>query len=162
MTKYVIHIRNRYTGEGYRLFRGKDCLPVEIEADSPADACKTAFDSVGPVFIGPWQRGTKEHPAATPVTDLYAEEIPMSQFKLIDGEQEIDVTVEVVSGKYLEIRPAGYGEKTAEDGFGAPLFLELVDGELRVVLFPDINSEEAQIVSLEGAKESNRHSETPA
>lgn len=59
----------------------------------------------------------------------------------------------------LEIRPEGYGEKTAVEGCGSPVLLEWRNNQLVARLFPDINSEEPVSLSLEGARESNRREE---
>lgn len=65
------------------------------------------------------------------------------------------LTVRYQAG-FLEIRADGYGEKTAAEGYGAPVFLEQYEGELRVIVSPDINSEDKTIISLEGAREDRR------
>lgn len=54
------------------------------------------------------------------------------------------------------INPQGYGDLASADGFGCPLFLELYQGNLRVIIYKDINQEEPEIVNLEQAKESAR------
>ena len=54
------------------------------------------------------------------------------------------------------IQPDGYGDKTSQDGHGYPIGIEMWEGELRVVLFKDINEEDATIISMEQAKETNR------
>ena len=60
----------------------------------------------------------------------------------------------------IEVLPKGYGTAGMEDGYGCPVFLERWEGELRVVVFADINSEDpTHIISLEGARESKRKQE---
>ena len=50
----------------------------------------------------------------------------------------------------------GYGDKVSDEG-GCPLIVEFYNGELRVVVWGDINQEDyTYIVGLNGAKESNR------
>ncbi len=54
------------------------------------------------------------------------------------------------------IHPEGYGDFCHAEG-GYVVAIELYDGELRVVVWSDINSEEAtHIISLEGANENAR------
>ena len=51
----------------------------------------------------------------------------------------------------------GYGEKVMPKGLGKPIYVELYKGTPRIVVFGDINNEEAtQIVSLEKTKETLR------
>ena len=58
----------------------------------------------------------------------------------------------------INICPVGYGDASSEPGFGAPIFLELHQGELRLVVWSDINSEEpTHVISLDGAKEEFRN-----
>ncbi len=56
------------------------------------------------------------------------------------------------NGYGLSIRVEGYGTADSADDLGAPIFLEFYRGELRLVLSPDINSEDLQIINLEGAR----------
>jgi hypothetical protein len=56
----------------------------------------------------------------------------------------------------LWIQLDGYGERDAAEGCGTPIGLELYEGRLRLLLWPDINSENCQIIDLEGAAESRR------
>lgn len=51
----------------------------------------------------------------------------------------------------------GYGEKTSELGYGEPVFIELLNGVARVVVFEDINDEDpSYLITLERALETNR------
>lgn len=48
----------------------------------------------------------------------------------------------------------GYGDRTSEDGHGTPVYLELYEGALRLVVWADINVEEpTHIIGLGAAKE---------
>ena len=69
---------------------------------------------------------------------------------------EIKVNILSESGQ-LWIQPEGYGEKCAMDGQGFPVGIEIWQGKLRLVVFDDINSEEAKIIDIEQSKESRRH-----
>lgn len=72
-------------------------------------------------------------------------------------EHNTEVRVEVRhENGFLSIHPQGYGEHTAADGHGSPVLLEVWEGHLRVIVAPDINSEEQQITDLENARENNR------
>jgi len=51
----------------------------------------------------------------------------------------------------------GYGEKTAAEGCGHPVVIEFYKGELRLLVWSDINSEDpTHTISLEGAREDAR------
>lgn len=51
----------------------------------------------------------------------------------------------------------GYGDRTSAEGHGTPVFLELYRGELRLVIWADINDEEpTHIIPLGGAREADR------
>ena len=69
---------------------------------------------------------------------------------------ELEVNILSESGQ-LWIQPEGYGEKCVIDDEGYPIGIEIWQGKLRLVLFDDINSEEAKIIDLEKAKKSRRH-----
>jgi len=55
------------------------------------------------------------------------------------GILEVDVILE--SGA-VSIKPRGYGQCCAEDGFGEPMFMELRHGEPWIVAWADINQED--------------------
>lgn len=62
--------------------------------------------------------------------------------------------------RMLLIGAEGYGEKTAFDGGGHPVVIEFYKGELRLLVWGDINSEDpTHTISLEGARESARKRE---
>ena len=64
--------------------------------------------------------------------------------------QYVDVTVEHTAGG-IEIRPAGYGDASMLPGYGCPVIMEYYEGKLRLLVWPDINSDEPHIINLEGA-----------
>jgi len=77
-----------------------------------------------------------------------------------DGEahrvNSTKVRVDVENGT-LYLYPEGYGDASTEDGEGCPVMIERWNGELRVVVWSDINKEDpTHIISLEGARESLR------
>jgi hypothetical protein len=50
-----------------------------------------------------------------------------------------------------------YGDKTTMPGHGTPVFIEMWRGELRVLVWADINREDpTHIISLAGAREDRR------
>ena len=57
----------------------------------------------------------------------------------------------------LAILPEGYGENGTQVGYGAPVYIERYKGELRLLVWADINQPDpTHIICLDGAKESNR------
>lgn len=69
------------------------------------------------------------------------------------GRLEVEIVPE---GPCLAIRPAGYGDADAADGFGTPILLELHGGRLRLIVAPDSNRPERQILDLEASRLTNR------
>lgn len=83
------------------------------------------------------------------------------KFKLKDASPNAD---KVVKGKIvqtsggIEIFAEGYGSCNMENGYGAPIFLEIWEGKLRLHVFADINREDStHTIDLEGALESARN-----
>lgn len=77
-----------------------------------------------------------------------------------DGTRTIKVEVRQNSDHTLELLPEGYGENDAVDGNGSPVFLDLWNDRLRVVVAPDINvNGQPTIIDLEGAREDARYPE---
>ena len=76
--------------------------------------------------------------------------------KLADADSEslgsLPVRIEA-SDFCISIFPQGHGDFGLEDGHGCPLFLELYQGRLRVIAFPNINNEDLQIIDLSSARE---------
>ena len=73
-----------------------------------------------------------------------------------DHHGKLDIRIEY-SESGINIRPRGYGDATSEPGSGAPIFLELYRGELRLVVWANINSEEpTNVINLEKAREDSR------
>jgi len=73
-----------------------------------------------------------------------------------DGPQNLERSghVELLDhGRGLQIFVKGHGEKTAMPGNGTPIYIEIWEGKLRVILWPDINEEDPIIVNMDGARE---------
>lgn len=57
----------------------------------------------------------------------------------------------------IGVYPEGHGDHTSDEGQGTPVFLELFRGELRVIIWGDINREEpTHIIPLSAAREDRR------
>lgn len=68
-----------------------------------------------------------------------------------DHDREVEVEIEVRADCIL-LKPAGYGDHGTEDGHGCPVILELWEGRLRLLAWPDINVEDPQVTDLEGER----------
>jgi hypothetical protein len=83
-----------------------------------------------------------------------------AQVLLSDNDPSGDgrVMVRVSSDQnWLEIRPVGYGHCEMADGYGAPVFMELYQGRLRLLVNADIQrSDPTHVIDLEGAQERRR------
>ena len=86
----------------------------------------------------------------------------MSKHKIILADKSdvsgksVPVIVEL-DNRSVYIIPQGYGDASSADNCGCPVMLEIWEGELRVVVWGDINQEDpTHIISLEGALESKR------
>jgi len=92
--------------------------------------------------------------------DMYNGWFTCARGTLTDQLDTTDRTVDVrvsIDNQVLFIRPNGYGDSCSMDGRGCPVVIEIADGELRIVVWGDINSEEyTHIISLEGAREDRR------
>lgn len=75
----------------------------------------------------------------------------------IETETVKDVTI-LIGRTGIGIGIAGYGEPEAVENSpdATPLYFEIVAGEPRAVIWPDINNADPTIVSLAGAAESLR------
>ena len=72
------------------------------------------------------------------------------------NDKELQVKVEN-GHTSVYLCPQGYGDGCSEDGFGCPVMLEIWEGELRLVVWGDINQQDpTHIISLEGAAENKR------
>ncbi|MBX7102592.1 MAG: hypothetical protein K1X57_00825 [Gemmataceae bacterium] len=61
-----------------------------------------------------------------------------------------------ISPNGVAVFAEGYGDGGSVEGYGTPVFLELYRGELRAIIWADINSEDpTHIIPLNGARESN-------
>ena len=78
---------------------------------------------------------------------------------LSDGapKQTGSLTVRVTAdASTISIYPEGYGDFGSADGHGCPIFLELYEGRLRLIVFSDINEQDPAIIDLDGAREDRR------
>ena len=78
-----------------------------------------------------------------------------SETKLLDGngthEHETEVELVVENSSFgLTMYVTGYGTK--EDPNAAPIFIENLNGQLRVILRPDIDSGEPTVIEMGKAK----------
>lgn len=77
------------------------------------------------------------------------------------GEQPLKLTATPLG---INVQAQGYGDKTSAEGHGSPIWIELHDGDLRLIVWSDINKEDpTHIISLAGAREDRRlpdHEET--
>lgn len=63
-------------------------------------------------------------------------------------------------GQRLFVSIAGYGDSCSDDGSGMPVMFELYKGELRLVVWADINKQApTHVINMEGALESTREKE---
>jgi hypothetical protein len=77
---------------------------------------------------------------------------PDTKAPAVRGRIELDK-----DGQYLILRFEGFGDKTSEDGYGAPVLVENWGGKLRVIAWADINQEDpTHTIDLSGAKEDSR------
>lgn len=91
------------------------------------------------------------------------QENPIS-FLLTDGHSDVNdptpVKISVhaeVNGFGLALRVEGCGMKTMETGFNQVVIIEKYGGDIRVLVWADINQEDpTHIISMEGARESKR------
>ena len=62
----------------------------------------------------------------------------------------------------IYIRPEGHGDCGSRDGHGWPVMIERYNGDIRIVVWADINQENpTHIIDLAGALESNRKEKSP-
>lgn len=75
---------------------------------------------------------------------------------LNDADSESSETLRVrvtANDSAISIFPDGFGDFGSAPGHGCPVFLELYQGRLRLIVFPDINNQEPTIIDLEAARE---------
>jgi len=59
---------------------------------------------------------------------------------------------EVMEGK-IWIKLEGYGDPSSQDGEGCPVGIEIWEGQLRLIVWDDINVQDPRIINMEGANE---------
>jgi len=86
------------------------------------------------------------------LNDLITKEFDLPD--VIDDNPSIKCSIEV--GQEFCFKAEGYGDCCSEDGHGCPIVIENRSGILTLYVYNDIDEEEPIIISLEGARESNR------
>jgi hypothetical protein len=88
------------------------------------------------------------------MTDAAADSLSII-LKDVGPDHRGSLPVRVVANESaISIFPEGYGDFGSAEGHGCPVFLELHQGRLRLVVFADIGQEDpTHIIDLEGAKE---------
>lgn len=79
--------------------------------------------------------------------------------KLADADSESlgTLPVRIVASDFaISLFPKGYGDCGSAEGHGCPVSLELYQGKLRLIVFPDIMVEDPIIIDLSGAREDTR------
>ena len=73
------------------------------------------------------------------------------------GDRDDHLACVVELGQMISIGFDTYGDCGTAEGYGRPVAIELYDGELRVLVWSDVNYEDpTHIISLAGAKEASR------
>lgn len=85
-----------------------------------------------------------------------------TQLVLVDhggGDRTVAVEVEdECNGAGLVIRPSGYGCYGCADGTTGPIYMEVHEGRLRLIVWANINEEDpTHVIDLEAAREDRRH-----
>lgn len=84
--------------------------------------------------------------------DSYVTDENRTKVIAVEAEQE---------ARSIVIKPEGYGDFHSEDGNGTPILLEFWEGQLRLVVWADINSQDpTHVIDLEGAREDKRNDES--
>jgi len=77
-----------------------------------------------------------------------------------DSESLGSLLIRIVASDFaISVYPMAYGDFGSTDGHGCPLFIELYQGRLRVIAFPNINEQDPQIIDLDAAREDTRLSD---
>lgn len=80
-----------------------------------------------------------------------------AEIKLVDPESPAErIDVRLNHNGTLWITPEGHGDFSSMDGHGSPICIEYYEGEVRVLVWDDINAQDPKIISLAGARESLR------
>jgi hypothetical protein len=75
-----------------------------------------------------------------------------------DANYPTDLPIRIaISQNGVSVYAEGYGDCGSAEAQGTPVFIELYRGELRLIVWANINSEDpTHIIPLNGARESNR------
>ena len=74
-------------------------------------------------------------------------------YKIVSSQIVVDVS-EIHDGLYLMLN--GHGDAYSPNGHGAVMKLENEGGRMRLIVWNDINSEDCQVIWLDGALEGRR------
>lgn len=84
----------------------------------------------------------------------------LKDIHVIQGQKRNDIKVIIEQGAdCIAIRPRGYGDSISPDGLGAPILLEVYEGNLRLLVWSDILIDDVTIIDMEGARETARKKE---
>lgn len=87
-------------------------------------------------------------------TDFYYPVAELQEQGVDDPGQTPTIPVGIIAGPDgIMLMAAGYGDRASTPGYGAPVIIEQYEGKLRVVVWDDINDDDAsQIIELGGAR----------
>lgn len=81
---------------------------------------------------------------------------------LVDWQSQDEVTMHIAEIEFepnaIRIAVEGFSTKNMQEG-GAIIWLEVWNGELRIICYPNINQEEPMIITMKQAKEKYREKE---
>ena len=70
---------------------------------------------------------------------------------------DLPVLISINDKENITIKAKGYADYCSAKGDGYPILIEQASGNLRIVIWGDVNKEDpTHIIELDGAKESNR------
>ncbi|MGR5448539.1 hypothetical protein ACP3V3_01900 [Vibrio sp. PNB22_3_1] len=78
----------------------------------------------------------------------------------LDNQKQTTIYTEHQNESAIGVRLDGFSDNVSHDDFGHPVLIEQLNGELRVVIWSDINQEDpTHIISLENARNGRRDSD---
>lgn len=157
----LAYFESGFYGEFAGLFRNESVYEVCI---TPLEAMAEEADMIVTESVNPDEDVLEDFFEELNIEDTATKNVTKIECELEDksGEpfEKTNLSVELVNGA-IQIKAKGYGDNLSADDDGVPIIIEQFNGELRVVVWGDINQEDAtDIISLEGAKEIKRESES--